>query len=73
MSDDKLDLTKLHIDQLHMNMKEYQLYSPPKPNWKLTFAEQPLTCFYIHAKKVPNKFQRWMIQKCFGIKWEKLV
>ena len=52
-------------------IKQYQFVVTPKANVKLSFGEDSTTYFQYHVKDVPNRFQRWMLLKVFGIKLEK--
>lgn len=54
------------------SIKSYKFVEPPKPNVRLTFGEDTTTYFQYHLKNVPNKFQRWMLLKVFGVKLEKI-
>ena len=53
-------------------IKTYQFIKPLKPNVKLSFGKDATTHFQYHAENVPNRFQRWMLLKVFGIKLEKI-
>jgi len=53
-------------------IKTYRFLEPPKPNVKLTFGIDTTTCFQYHVEDVPNRFQRWMLLKVFGVKLEKI-
>jgi hypothetical protein len=52
--------------------KNYKLYTPPSPNWRLRWGDISDTCFHIYIKDPPNRFQRWMIKKVLGITWQPL-
>lgn len=52
--------------------KIYKLQSPPSPNWSIFFGSKSAFCFMIHTMKPPNKFQRWMLRKFFGMTWENM-
>jgi hypothetical protein len=45
----------------------------PKPNWRISFGNKD-DGFTIqaHFKSYPNRFQRWMLSKFFGMHWRKL-
>ena len=47
-------------------------FTSPKSNVKLSFGDNTTTCFLYHTENVPNRFQRWMLWKVFGIKMEKI-
>ena len=53
-------------------IKTYQFVAPPPPNVRLTFGANTTTYFLYHAENVPNRFQRWMLLKVFGVKLEKI-
>jgi len=53
-------------------IQQYQFVAPPKANVKLSFGESTTTYFQYYMKNVPNRFQRWMLLKVFGIKLEKI-
>jgi len=53
-------------------IKTYQFVEPLKPNVKLSFGEDTTAYFLYHAENVPNRFQRWMLLKVFGVKLEKI-
>lgn len=54
------------------SIKTYQFVEPPKPNVRLSFGEDPTASFQYHVEDVPNRFQRWMLLKVFGVKLEKI-
>ena len=54
------------------SIKSYQFVEPPKANVRLSFGESTTTYFQYHVEDVPNRFQRWMLLKVFGIKLEKI-
>lgn len=54
------------------SIKTYQFVAPPPPNVKLTFGTDTTTNIQYHVESVPNRFQRWMLLKVFGIKLEKI-
>lgn len=62
---EKMDWSKLTLPAPSLNF-----YSPPQPNWKLYFGETTSTYFQLYIKNPPNRFQRWMIKKIFGITWK---
>ena len=41
--------------------------SSPKPNIKLSFGSDANMHIQFYAKHKPNKFQRWMLRKVFGV------
>ena len=47
-------------------------HNNPIPNVRLSFGEVTNTYFQYYVEKVPNRFQRWMLRKVFGIRMEKL-
>jgi hypothetical protein len=49
----------------------YAFRTPPSANIRVSFPDDT-TYFQYHSKRVPNRFQRWMIWWCFGVKVEKL-
>ena len=51
--------------------KVYTFVAPPKANVRVAFPDDT-TYFQYHSKRVPNRFQRWMMWWCFGVKVEKL-
>lgn len=53
-------------------IKQYQFVAPPRANVKLSFGESTSTYFQYHTENVPNRFQRWMLLKVFGVKLEKI-
>lgn len=42
--------------------------TPPSPKWRIWLTEN--TCW--QSQTAPNRFQRWMQEIVFGIKWERL-
>lgn len=52
--------------------KTYEIKTPPTANWRFYFGDSPNTYFQFYIKTPPNRFQRWMIEKVFGIRWEKV-
>lgn len=48
------------------------LAAPPRPNWRFYFGDAPDVYFQFYFKEPPNRFQRWMIKKVLGIRWEKI-
>jgi hypothetical protein len=52
-------------------MKAYQ-FTSPESNVKLSFGDNTTSYFLYHAENVPNRFQRWMLLKVFGVKLEKI-
>lgn len=56
---------------------DYYLYNnkfieTKKANIKLSFGEGTSAYFQYYMENVPNKFQRWLLLKVFGIKLEKI-
>lgn len=50
----------------------HTLAVPPQPNWRFHFGDSPDVYFQFYIKEPPNRFQRWMIEKVLGIRWEKI-
>jgi hypothetical protein len=66
-------MTNTDYSELRINseFKTYQFVAPPPPNVKLSLGTST-SYFQYHAEDVPNRFQRWMLLKVFGIKLEKI-
>lgn len=54
------------------NFPNATLASPPKPNWRFYFGDGSDVYFQFYFRNPPNRFQRWMIKKVLGIRWEKI-
>jgi hypothetical protein len=54
------------------SIKSYTFVSLPPPNIKLSFGGSTGTSYFWHSKNIPNRFQRWMLLKVFGVKVEKI-
>jgi hypothetical protein len=54
------------------DIEQYRFIVPPKPNVKLSFGTETTLHFQYHMEDVPNRFQRWMLLKVFGVKLEKI-
>lgn len=52
--------------------KLYKVVTPPTPNMKVMFGEDSWTFLQYYCKSPPNRVQRWLIKKVFGIKIELL-
>jgi hypothetical protein len=53
-------------------IKNARFISPTAPNVKLSFGGPIGIAYHCHSDKIPNRFQRWMLMKVFGIKVEEL-
>lgn len=53
-------------------LSTFTLAVPPQPNWRFYFGDSPDVYFQFYIKEPPNRFQRWMIEKVLGIRWEKI-
>jgi hypothetical protein len=53
-------------------IKSYRIASPPPPNIKLSFGDSMGTSFQWHSDNIPNRLQRWMLWKIFGVKVERI-
>lgn len=51
---------------------QYKTSTPPKANWRFHFGDSSDEYFQFYIKNAPNRFQRWMIKKVLGIRWEKI-
>ena len=61
-----------HIDTLTTPSDVYITHtfqSPPKANWKVMFGDSTDTWIQFYIKNPPNRFQRWLIGKVFGVRW----
>ena len=58
--------------ELMRELESYKFIEPPKPNVKLSFGADTTTSFQYHVESIPNRFQRWMLLKVFGVKLEKI-
>ena len=47
-------------------------HSEPIPNARIKFGEISNLHIQFYTQKFPNKFQRWMLRKVFGI-WMELI
>ena len=54
------------------SLKQYELYVPPKPNWRFYLGDSLDVYFQFYIKNAPNRFQRWMFKKVLGVRWEKI-
>ena len=62
------------LDQLYLKPTtvEYTFHSPPKANYKVMFGDNNNTFIQMYLKNPPNRFQRWLTYKVFGVKIEKI-
>jgi hypothetical protein len=49
----------------------YQLRTPPKPNWKIDVGNGAMVITH-HVAKPPNALQRWLMQKLLCITWTRI-
>lgn len=57
------------------NLRTCKIYKPPEANWRIYFGDSDpaySTYFQFYLQKPPNRFQRWLIHKTLGIRWENI-
>ncbi len=64
------DASSITIDN-NSSVTSYSVWNQPQANVKLFFgdnAQETNTYFQFHLRKPPNKVQRWLMHKFFGMK-----
>jgi hypothetical protein len=61
---DEIDRSKLTVPST------LRFYNLPQANWRIYFGDSTDTYFQFYIKNPPNRFQRWMIKKIFGVTWK---
>lgn len=72
--DHNMNQNDFNPDQLYINQDrtEYTFYGPPKANTKVSFGDDNNTYVQMYLKNQPNKIQRWLTYKVFGVKVERI-
>lgn len=56
--------------KLTLPATEVKIGFPRKANWRFYFGDTEDVYFQFFIKNPPNRLQRWLFRKVFGIKWE---
>ena len=52
--------------------ENYVFLSPPTANWRVHIGDSTNVHIQFYVKKGPNRFQRWLYKKVFGLTWNKI-
>lgn len=68
LTDEELQQLTVKANQALSSLRE--IFTPPPPNYRLSFSGDTSTSLQFYIKHPPNKLQRWVTWKVFGIKGE---
>ena len=65
-----IDVARRTWGDVYTTDGDYQLRTPPKPNWKIDIGNGAMVIAH-YVVKPPNALQRWLMEKLLCIKWRK--
>lgn len=60
------------VESNAMTDKKIMFHTEPNPNVRIRFGQDSNMNIQFYTNSMPNKFQRWMLRKVFGI-WMELI